>query len=137
MKCRFYLLDLSEGEWEKKPCVRFWGVDEQGLRVLIIATQILPYFYFLPKDEKEVNSIRERLLGDKSRFGEIVNIAVVKRKLLGRDVQVLKVVCSNPSTTSTYAKAVPRALGGGFKFRRPSATGALHFRPNADNLRVE
>jgi DNA polymerase I len=116
MKCRFYLLDLSEGEWEKKPCVRFWGVDEHGLRVLIIATQILPYFYFLPKEENEVNSIRERLLGDKTRFGEIVNIEVVKRKSLGRDVQVLKVICSNPSTTSTYAKAVPRALGGGSSF---------------------
>jgi hypothetical protein len=35
MKCRFYLLDLSEGEWEKKPCVRLWGVDDRGLRVLI------------------------------------------------------------------------------------------------------
>jgi hypothetical protein len=34
----------------KKPCVRFWGVDDRGLRVLIIATQILPYFDFLPRD---------------------------------------------------------------------------------------
>jgi DNA polymerase elongation subunit (family B) len=116
MKCRFYLLDLSEGEWEKKPCIRFWGVDEHGLRVLIIATQILPYFYFLPKDGNDLNSIRDRLLDDKSRFGEIVNVAVVKRKLLGRDVQVLKVVCSNPSITSTYAKEVSKALGGGSSF---------------------
>jgi hypothetical protein len=59
MNCRFYLLDLSEGEWEKKPCVRFWGVDKNGLRVLITATQILPYFYFPPKDGSDLDSIRD------------------------------------------------------------------------------
>lgn len=28
MKCRFCLLDVSEGEWEERSCVRFWDVDE-------------------------------------------------------------------------------------------------------------
>ncbi len=75
MKCRFYLLDLSEGEWEKKPCVRLWGVDEHGQRVMVIATQILPYFYFLPRIGIDLDSIRDRLLDKKSRFAEIVEVA--------------------------------------------------------------
>jgi DNA polymerase I len=116
MKCCFYLLDLSEGEWEKRPCVRLWGVDEHGLRVLIIATQILPYFYFLPKDGIDLNSIRGRLLDNKSRFGEIVDVAIVDRKLLGREVRVLKVVCSNPSAASAYAGDVSKVLGSGSTF---------------------
>ena len=28
MKCRFSLLDVSEGEWEERLSVRFWAVAE-------------------------------------------------------------------------------------------------------------
>ncbi len=116
MKCRFYLLDLSEGEWEKKPCVRLWGVDENGLRVLIIATQIMPYFHFLPNDGKGLDEVRAGLLAEKKRFGEIVDVEIVKRKLLGRDVRALKILCSNSNVASTYAKEISKALGGGSSF---------------------
>ena len=116
MKCRFYLLDLSEGEWEKKPCIRLWGVDENGLRVLIIATQIMPYFHFLPNEGGNLEEIRARLLAEKKKFGEIVDVETVERKLLRRNVRLLKIVCSTPNIASTYAKEIPRTLGGGSSF---------------------
>ena len=53
MKCRFFLLDVNEGQWEGKACIRIWGIDAEGNRILILAQQILPYFYFLTLESSE------------------------------------------------------------------------------------
>jgi DNA polymerase I len=110
MKCRFYLLDVNEGLWEGKPCVRLWGIDEQGRRVEVIATQISPYFYFLPTGD--LDSTLKRLAADKQRFPKIDNVTLEKRKLMGREKTVLRVVCSEANSVSIYAKQLPKLLGG-------------------------
>jgi len=111
MKCRFYLLDINEGEWEGKPCVRLWGLNAQGQRVLILATQIMPYFYYLPSTDSDLDSVRERLLDDK-RFGRVASITIEPRKRLGKEQRVLRIVCSDPSAVTKYSEQMPRALGG-------------------------
>jgi len=110
MKCRFWLLDLNEGAWEEKPCVRLWGIDEQNRRVVITATQIPPYFYLLPPND--VDPTIKQLESYRQRFPDIARIAIEKRKLLGKPKTVLRVECTQPRSVSIYARIMPRALGG-------------------------
>jgi DNA polymerase I len=110
VKSRFWLVDLNEGIWQEKPCVRLWGVDDQNRRVVIAATQVPPYFYLLPHEDPE--STIKRLESDRQRFPNIANISLEKRKLLGREKTVLRVVCSQASKVSTYARLAPKVLGG-------------------------
>lgn len=110
MKCRFWLLDLNEGVWEGKPCVRLWAIDEQNEPVVIIATQVAPYFYFLPDDDPD--STLKAILADKQRFPYIADISIEKRKLRGRERSVLRVSCSRASDVSTYAKQLPKLKSG-------------------------
>ncbi|HUK28676.1 MAG TPA: DNA polymerase domain-containing protein [Candidatus Acidoferrales bacterium] len=112
MNCRFFLLDVNEGEWEGKPCARFWGIDTEGKRVLILASQITPYFYFLPSAPVDLESLRSKLMQHK-KFSKVLDVIVEQRRLLGNRQEVFKVLCSDPAAASKYCKAVPRFIGGG------------------------
>lgn len=113
MKCRFYLLDVNEDGWEGKPCVRFWGIDEKRKRILMLSNQIMPYFYFLPDEKSNAESIRDRLLEDKKTFPKILSIIIESRRLLGHERQVLKVTCAESDVRSSYAAQMQKLLGGG------------------------
>lgn len=110
MKCRFWLVDLNEGVWEGKPCVRLWGIDEQNQRVVITATEIPPYFYFLPADD--LDSTVRRIESDRQRFPNIASVSMEERRLLGKEKKVLRIVCTQPNSVSSYAKQLPKVVGG-------------------------
>jgi DNA polymerase I len=118
MECRFYLLDISEDELQGKPCVRLWGIDEKGKRILVLANQIMPYFYFLLDGLDDPESIRKKLLADKKRFPEVLNVTVETKKLLGHERQVLKVTCIESRARLSYAKELQKALGKGESFEQ-------------------
>lgn len=118
MKVQFYLLDLNEGEWEGKPCARLWGIDDKGKRILVLSTQIAPYFYFAPVEEGKLESFREKVLEDKKRFPEVIDVTPETRKLLGKECQVLKVTCHSSGIRQKYATQFPKALGSGSSFEQ-------------------
>lgn len=118
MDCRFYLLDISEDELKGKPCVRLWGIDDKGKRILILANQIMPYFYFLPDGIDDLESIRQKLLADKKRFPKVLNATVETKKLLGHERQVLKVTCTESGVRPSYAKELQKALEKGVSFEQ-------------------
>ncbi len=118
MECRFYLLDISEDELQGKPYVRLWGIDEKGKRILILANQIMPYFYFLPDGKDDLESIRQKLLADKKRFPKVLNVTVETMKLLGHERQVLKVTCTESGARLSYARELQKALGKGESFEQ-------------------
>ena len=107
---KFWLLDLNEGVWEGRPCVKLWGIDEGDERVMVISSQISPYFYILPSDDLE--SFRQHLEAQRQRFPHISAISIESRKLLGKERAVLRLTCSQPEYVLTYAKQLPKALGG-------------------------
>ena len=116
MKSRFYLLDDNEIEWEGKPCVRFWAIDEKGKRICILSNQIMPYFYFLPNEQKNLETIRQRILLDKKRFPKILTISIETKRLLGQQREVLKITCAESDVRSGYLKELQRLLGKGQGF---------------------
>jgi len=108
--CRFWLIDLNEGVWDGKPCVRLWGVDERNRRVVITDPQISSYFYFLPSEDP--NSTIMRLESFRQRFPNIASISMEERKRLGKEKQVLRIACSQANSVTTYAKQLPGVLQG-------------------------
>jgi DNA polymerase I len=80
-----------------------------------MATQIIPYFYFLSPTPFEDESIRSKLIQHK-KFDKLLDVTVDHRKLLARDQVVLKITCSDPGVVSTYAKEMRRVLGAGQGF---------------------
>jgi DNA polymerase I len=70
----------------------------------------MPYFYFLPVSDPD--SKRKELIADKKHFPYIANVSLENRKLLGKEKAVLRVECLQSTNVSTYAKALPKVLGG-------------------------
>ncbi|HUK51317.1 MAG TPA: DNA polymerase domain-containing protein, partial [Terriglobales bacterium] len=112
MNCRFFFLDVNEGHWEGKACVRFWGVDGDGKRVMIMANQIAPYFYFLPPKPVDVQLLRSKL-SESKKLSKPAELTIENRRLLGREQSFLKVTCSEPSDVSGYSREIRKILGGG------------------------
>ena len=116
MKSRFYLLDDNEIEWEGKPCVRFWGVGEKGKRICVLSNQIMPYFYFLPNEQDNLETSRQRILEDKKRFPKILSVSIESKKLLGQERRALKITCEESDVRSSYSKELQKLLGKGEGF---------------------
>jgi len=112
MKCRFFLLDVNEAHDAEKPTVRLWGVDDEGHRIAILATQIKPYFYIVPAKNVELKSIRERLLKSHGESIETAQVTEEGKKLLGQERTVLKVTCSDYEAVNRYSREIPRLLVG-------------------------
>jgi len=114
MKCRFFLLDINEDRSAAKPTVRLWGLNDRGERVLILATQILPYFYYMPDEKDDPDSVRERLLKPGTKFTKILRIEIEKKKkLLGLPCNVLRITCSDSEVLTAYARDILKDLGKG------------------------
>jgi CRP-like cAMP-binding protein len=114
MKCRFFLLDINENRSAAKPTVRLWGLNDRGERVLILATQILPYFYYMPDEKDDPDSVRERLLKPGTKFTKILRIEIEKKKkLLGLPCNVLRITCSDSEVLTAYARDIRKDLGKG------------------------
>lgn len=114
MKCLLFLLDINEDRSASIPTVRLWGLNEKGERVLILAAQIMPYFYYLPEDDAD--SVRDNLLELGSKFPEIRRIQIETKKLLGRLCKVLRITCSDSEVLTTYARDISKTLGRGATF---------------------
>ncbi len=116
MKSRFYLLDDNEIEWKGKPCVRFWGIGEKGKRICVLSNQIMPYFYFLPNEQDNLETSRQRILEDKKRFPKILSVSIESKKLLGQERRALKITCEESEVRSSYSKELQKLLGKGEGF---------------------
>jgi DNA polymerase I len=117
VKSRFYLLDDNEVEWEGKPCVRFWGVDEKGARICLLSNLIMPYCYFLPNQQDNLETIRQEALEHKRHFPKIISISIETKKRLGQECKVLKIICAESDVRSNYLKELQRLVckGEGFE----------------------
>lgn len=80
---------------------------------MIKATQIAPYFYFLPAQNGSPDSIRDQLLTVRDRFPEIRSVESETKKLLGNARNVLRITCSDSQVLMAYARNIRKLLGKG------------------------
>jgi DNA polymerase elongation subunit (family B) len=115
-KCRFFLLDLNELQSQSRSTIRLWGLDEEGKRILIDGTQIEPHFYYLPKEEVDIASTRDKLLESRTSFQKITHVDTEKKIRLGHARTVLKISCVDSQVLAAYAKDIRKTFGDGTTF---------------------
>ncbi len=76
----------------------------------------MPYFYVLPNESKNLETIRQRILEDKKRFPKILTISIETKRLLGQQREVLKITCAESDVRSGYLKELQKLLGKGEGF---------------------
>lgn len=111
MKCRFFLLDVDEARDAEKPTVRIWGIDDSGNRIVVLASQITPYFYIVPARDRDLESVRKRVCKP-SEKSEITEFTEVSKKILGKERTVLKTTCSNYEMVNRYAEEISKFQKG-------------------------
>lgn len=126
LKCRFFLLDIGEERPANKPMVRLWGLNDKGERVLILASQVSPYFYYLPAEGDDSDKARERLLEFQSKFPKIQRIEVEGKRLLGHPRSTLKITLTDSEALTSYAKGVHKSLGKGVTFEEDMRLSARY-----------
>lgn len=100
MKLSFQLLDSDYITLNNKPAVRLFGRTEDGKSVTVFFDDFLPYFYILPKEQREEDVVKYL---EKNFKDFIVKIEPEKKFLpIGyqeKKADVLKVTISDPSKT--------------------------------------
>jgi len=103
-KLQFYPIDLDYKVVRGKALVYIYGRTIEGKQICVVDEDFQPYFYVVPNKKTSISQLKEELTGfsikkDDSTF-EIVKAEPVKKILLGKEVEALKVITNLP-------KAVP------------------------------
>ena len=107
-KCRFWLLDVNYEVLDHEPELWLWGITEDGQRVLLIDRGYLPYFYAVLEKGARPEGLLERV---RAVSPLVVSAEPVERKLFGRPVKAIKVVCKDPEELEKVAKKVAKLDG--------------------------
>ena len=111
MKVTFWLLDINYEVKDHQPEVWLWGIDKKNRRILVIDREFLPYFYLLIKEDEDPKAILERILSLKDELPLLQDLELVDRRLFGRLVKAIKIVCSDPAVLSRYSKKLRKVSG--------------------------
>ncbi len=109
MKRQFWLLDLNYEAKDGKPTIWLWGVTPENKRVLIIE-DYKSYFYIQPKDSQDAAELKNRLENEKA-FPWLESAAVEKKKLLEKELAVLRVSAKQADPLEKLARPTVKFLG--------------------------
>jgi DNA polymerase I len=104
VKLQFYPIDLDYKVVRGKASVYIYGRTVDKKQVCVIDDDFEPYFYAVPGKKTSISQLKEELTGlsikKDDSVSEIVRVESVKKILLGREVEAVKVITNIP-------KAVP------------------------------
>jgi DNA polymerase I len=107
---RFWLLDINDDLIDGAPAVRLWGIDEAGRRVMIYDNFSPHFFLLLNPSENPMSTLAEAGELSKGRKG-ISSLELGRRKYLGRERDVIRVVCEDQISLTKSAEALSRVKG--------------------------
>ncbi|MCY0850864.1 DNA polymerase domain-containing protein [Sulfuracidifex metallicus] len=102
----FFVIDFSY-ENDPSPKAYMWTISKEGKRSLLIKDDFYPYFYVLPRSD---SNLKEKILELSSKNYEIKDVSNEKKIYLGKELDVLKVTCSLP-TSIRYFRDVISKMG--------------------------
>jgi len=91
----FWLLDITYGIKGSIPEIMMFGISENGEKVLVIDREFRPYFYAIPKQGIELITIIQKIRRKCEGKG-LLNLEVVKRKIFGKERDVIKITVTIP-----------------------------------------
>lgn len=109
--CRFWLLDVNYEVRDHRPEVWLWGIDSDGRRILIIDRGFPAYFYAIPTSDGDPEAIAEKIRRMSSSLPFIIGVEVTDRKIFGKPVKAIKIICQDPDLVSEYSKKISRLSG--------------------------
>ncbi len=111
MKLLFYLLDTSYEVRDNKPVILIWGITDSGDPVLILDDTFRPYFYVLPEDGVDLETLATRVKTLSRPPSPITKVEVVERRYYGKPVKVLRVETVIPEFVREYREKVRKIEG--------------------------
>jgi len=110
MIVRFWLLDINYDVLPSNiPEIRMWGITPGGERIVVLDRSFRPYFYALPSDNVDPSTLAKRI--KVSLASKIIDTCVEDKKLYGKPIKVVKIVCQVPSQVPELRDKV-KALSG-------------------------
>ncbi|NIR86207.1 hypothetical protein GWO13_01015, partial [Candidatus Bathyarchaeota archaeon] len=111
MKKTFWLLDINYEVKNHQPEIWIWGIDSKGKRILIIDRNFPAYFYLVIKEKEKPQAMIERIELRKKDFPSPIKLKPVNRRLFGKPVKAIKVVCQDPNLVTKYSKHLKKIEG--------------------------
>lgn len=111
MEIVFQLLDVSYEVIGNEPIIDLWGRTEDGERVLIHVKGFRPYFYAVLEQGVNVEEITRTIKALSKPSSPITQVQHLKRRYVGREVDVLRIETLIPATVREYRDAVARVPG--------------------------
>jgi DNA polymerase elongation subunit (family B) len=111
LSAEFYLLDIDYKTIDDKPVVRLFGITKEMKRIVVLDRSFQPYFYVKGGYALEQN-VRD-LISDEFK---IVEISAAKKKYMGGDTEVLKVIVDHPASVPKAAEGIVGLAGFEEKF---------------------
>jgi DNA polymerase I/DNA polymerase-2 len=109
---KFFILDTDYIVEGGKTKIRIWGKDEKGKNGVLFFEE-KPYFFVLPKNEKEAILDIQKILAEKKI--KVEKIESTKMKLAGKERDFIKIVCKRPADTQNIRdviKVLEKKRGG-------------------------
>ena len=98
----FYPLDVDHLVLKNgKAIIRIFGITEDRKRVIVLDHDFEPFFYILPKENVDLEELKEFINGLVFPGKVVSKVTKVKRekmKFLGEEVEVLKIFVNNPAS---------------------------------------
>ncbi len=111
MKLLFYLMDTSYEVRDNKPVILIWGLTDDGDTVLILDDTFRPYFYVLPEEGIDLETLATRVRTLSRPPSPITKVEVVERRYYGKPVKVLRVETVIPEFVREYREKVRKIEG--------------------------
>lgn len=111
MKKTFWLLDINYEVDNHQPEILIWAVDDKGKRILIVDRNFKPYFYLVVEEKEDLKAMMEEIKAHSSDFPFLTELKPVKRRLFGKPVNTVKVICQDPEIILQYSKALKKIKG--------------------------
>ncbi|MGQ9720990.1 MAG: DNA-directed DNA polymerase [Candidatus Jordarchaeum sp.] len=111
MRLDFWILDVGQTVEDGVSKVLLWGIDSKDNRVLVVDDTFKPYFYVLPEEGVDAGVLARSLKGLSVEDSPILGVDVVRRRLFGKSLDVVRVVFQNFDYASKYVKLFKKSAG--------------------------
>ncbi|MGQ9514567.1 MAG: DNA-directed DNA polymerase [Thermoproteota archaeon] len=107
-KIRFWLLDINFEIRKGNSEIWLWGISD-GKRVLLLERRFKPYFYLVLSTQPE--KVLSALKDESMKIKQPLEFHILDRKLFGKPVKTIKVVCQDPREIETLAERFSKIDG--------------------------
>jgi DNA polymerase I/DNA polymerase-2 len=109
MELQVYILDVDWILKDNIPVIRIWGKTKQNKTVVVLDDSFRDWFYIEPKPDlskNELNNLIEKITKLEIEGEKPEKVEIVKKKLLGKYINLIKIVATNPRNIQKFRDIV-------------------------------